>query len=144
MATYSLKQFGERLRKIRKALKLSQGEFGAALNLSGSFISDIEKGRSKAGLDLFFYISSVYKVNLYYLVLGTGEMFGTDGVVPSLGTKEVGQSIENGAELLWYIENSPYFRFSVLGFATKFLYDNEAFIKKDLGIPDKTKENEHD
>lgn len=141
---YDLKEFGLRVKTVRKTLKLSQQEFGEKLNISGSFISDIEAGKSKAGYDLFFNLSVVFNVNLYYLVLGEGEMFGSSGILPDLGSKLICEQIETGAELLWYVGNSPMFKHTIMGFASKFLYENEKSIKKDLKIFKSKKEKNHD
>jgi transcriptional regulator with XRE-family HTH domain len=132
MADFNLEQFGDRVRKVREALDISQKKLGEAVNLSASFISDIEKGKSRAGYDFFYYISTVYGVNLYYLVHGEGDMFGTAGVIPSLGSKKIGEGVETTSELLWYIENIPYIKHMVFGFATKSIFDNEALIKREM------------
>jgi hypothetical protein len=51
-----------------------------------------------------------------------------------LGNKGIGERIETVEELVWYIENSPLFMHTIIGFATKFLYDNETIIKKDIDL----------
>jgi transcriptional regulator with XRE-family HTH domain len=137
MKRYSLEEFGNRIKKIRKALKLSQNEFARGINMSGSFISDLESGSSRAGYDFFYALATVYDVNLYYLVLGEGEMFGREETRPSLGKKEFGNRIETANELLWYVEQSPLFKMTMLGFATKYLYDNNSIIKKDIDMKKK-------
>jgi transcriptional regulator with XRE-family HTH domain len=140
MKQYNLEEFGNRIKRIRKALKLSQKEFARGIDMSGSFISDLESGSSRAGYDFFYAMASVYDVNLYFLVFGDGEMFGRNETRPSLGKKEFGKRIETANELLWYMDQSPLFKMTLLGFATKYLYDNDRIIKKDIDM--KKKEGE--
>jgi transcriptional regulator with XRE-family HTH domain len=144
MDRFNLQEFGNRIKKIRKALRLSQEEFGSPIAVSASSISDIEKGRYRTGTDMIYRISKEYNVNLYYLVYGDGRMFGMDGTLPSLGKKNFGEQIESESELLWYIDHSPLFKHTMMGFATKFLYDNERIIKKDIDIKNSKKEINHE
>lgn len=129
MADYNLKEFGHRIKNVRKELKLNQKEFAAELRLSPSFISDIESGRSKACLDFFYILAKKFDVNLYYLILGEGEIIGSKGLRPSLGNKKFGTSIETKNELLWYIEHSPMLLHTLLGFTTKFIFENKNILK---------------
>lgn len=129
MEDYNLKEFGHRIKSVRKELKLNQKEFAAELGLSPSFISDIESGRSKACLDFFYILATKFDVNLYYLILGEGEIIGSKGLRPSLGNKKFGTSIETKNELLWYIEHSPMLLHTLLGFTTKFIFENKDILK---------------
>jgi hypothetical protein len=41
--------------------------------------------------------------------------------------------------MIWLMEHSPLFNFNVMGFATRFYYENEDVIKKTIkkpGLPD--------
>ncbi len=139
MEKSSLEEFGNRVKDVRKKLKLSQKEFGEAVQLSPSFISDIESGRSRAGYDFFYHVSRILNVNLYYLVFGIGSMFEsaslTQAILPD--SKPIGQQIENIGELTWYMEHSPLFKHTILGFSSKFLLDNLEIIEKDIAIKSK-------
>jgi transcriptional regulator with XRE-family HTH domain len=134
MTNYNLAEFGKRLKKIRKHLRLSQREFAKGLGMSKSFICDIELGSSRAGFNFFFNISKVYNVNLVYLIHGEGEMFSTIYAKKSLGNKEIGEPIDSIGDLQWYMERSPMMLHTILGFATKLLHDNESHIKKEIKI----------
>ena len=144
MAQYSLQDFGKRIKKVRTMLGLTQKQLGEGLNLSHSFISDVESGKSKACYDFFYNISNTYNVNLYYLVYGEGEVFGKAGTVSSLEDQEVGKPVEKAEELIWYIYHSPLLMHTLMGFATKFIYDNEAIVKKDIENYKSKEEKNHD
>ena len=68
-------EFGKRVKQIRKDLNFSQREFGKELGLSGSFLSEIEYGKTKPGYDFFWNIHRKFNVDLYYLLKGTGKPF---------------------------------------------------------------------
>ena len=66
---------GERIKELRKALKLSQTEFGANIGVGLGVVRNLESSitlPSSAQLDL---IARVFNVNLVWLETGEGEMF---------------------------------------------------------------------
>lgn len=65
----------ERLKKLRKYLKMSQGEFGKKIELSASAIGEIERGTNKLTDRNIEAISRVFNVNPDWLRDGVGEMF---------------------------------------------------------------------
>jgi transcriptional regulator with XRE-family HTH domain len=144
MARYSLENLGFRVKKIRKALHLSQTELADRIGMSRSFISQVEKGGLKCGYDFIYKLSDIFNVNLYYLVHGEGEMFGTENPRPSLDGKEVGEAIETKNQLVWYLERSPLLGHSLMSMATKFLYENEAHIKKEIKKFESKREDTND
>jgi transcriptional regulator with XRE-family HTH domain len=142
-ATYDLAAFGERLRLIRKSLFFSQSDLAEKLDVSRSFISEVESGSVRCGYDFIFKLSELFNVNLYYLVRGEGEMFGFNFPTPSLGGKQVGDPIESIPELLWYLERSALMRYNILFAATRLLLDEEERIAKEIEKFDsKTKKEE--
>lgn len=70
-----------RVRVVRKALNLSQREFGEKLGVSRDVISNIEYGRVQPKKLLLQHMCQQYKVNEHWLETGEGEMF--DGSVES-------------------------------------------------------------
>jgi transcriptional regulator with XRE-family HTH domain len=69
------KTFGERVRAIRKSLKIKQEDFAPGLKISTTHLTEIEKGKTKPCHDFFYNIVKNYNVNPYYLLFGEGEMF---------------------------------------------------------------------
>ncbi|MCU7192644.1 helix-turn-helix domain-containing protein [Turicibacter sanguinis] len=65
----------ERLKTLRKELKLSQVEFGKRINLSGPHIGSYETGRRKLTSRTIEDICREFNVNKYWLLNGEGEMF---------------------------------------------------------------------
>ena len=66
---------GERIRVIRKNLKLTQEEFGSALSLSAASISQIESGVVRLTERTARGICKEYGVNSDWLQTGEGEIF---------------------------------------------------------------------
>ncbi|MDQ1353831.1 MAG: hypothetical protein QG657_4138 [Acidobacteriota bacterium] len=129
---YSLEEFGQRIKAVRRRLNMTQKEFGEAVDLSVSFISDIESGRSKACLDFFFNLARKFNINLNYLILGEGEIIDTESKHHSMSHKKVGQSINSISELIWYTERSPMMLHTILGFASRFIHENREYLIKEI------------
>ena len=64
----------ERIRLVRKWLKLSQTAFGAPLGASRNSINDVENDRAKPSNMLITAICREYNVNEIWLRAGEGEM----------------------------------------------------------------------
>jgi transcriptional regulator with XRE-family HTH domain len=133
MTEDKLIELGKRVKLIRKELHISQKDFAAKINISGSFLSEIEAGKSKPGYEFFYHISRVCNVSIPYLLHGVGGMFTDIDYGPDITSREPeDEHIANMDELLWYTERSPLFKHNILGFAAKFLYDNEEAMKKEI------------
>jgi transcriptional regulator with XRE-family HTH domain len=138
---YSLEEFGQRIKAVRRRLNMTQKEFSEAVDLSVSFISDIESGRSKACLDFFYNLARKFNINLNYLILGQGEIIDTASKHPSMSHKKIGQSIDSINELLWYTERSPMMYHTILGFASRFIHENRKYLIKEIKENKETKSN---
>ncbi len=132
MIKENLKKIGNRIKEIRKNLRLTQKELASELKMSACYLSEIESGKGNPGHSFFYKISTRYNVNLNYLFHGESEMYtrikykkrpGEDGNLDELETIE---------DLFWYLDNSPLVKIQVIGFAAKFKYENEEIIKKNL------------
>ena len=128
-----LLELGNRVKMIRKELRISQKDFANKINVSGSYLSEIEAGKSKPGYDFLFNISKICNVSLAYVLHGVGEIFTGIDYGPTISSKEPGNDhIETIEELIWYLERSTLLKLNVMGFAAKFIYDNETAIKKEI------------
>lgn len=66
---------GLRIRQIRKDNKLSQETLARKVGYCHQQICCIEKGRTKPSNELLLKISSLFNVNIEWLMTGTGEMY---------------------------------------------------------------------
>ena len=125
---------GGRVKELRKSLKISQKDFAAFLNISSSYLSEIEHGNSNPGFDFFYKISTACNVSLDYLFHGIGEMMLKDKInIEEIDeVREYVRDIVTVEDLLWLIEHSPMSKNTIMGFAAKFNYENEETIKKSI------------
>lgn len=65
----------ERLKFLRKTLKLSQEEFGNKLGVSNTAISKLEKGENNITEQMAISICREFNVEYAWLKMGIGEMF---------------------------------------------------------------------
>ena len=65
----------ERLRLIRKELRLTQNEFSEKLGIQQGSLSDIERGKYKVSGDIKLKLKELFNVNIGWLESGIGEMF---------------------------------------------------------------------
>lgn len=65
----------ERIKELRKLLKMSQEDFGKLLGITKSGVSDIESGRRNVTEQHIFMLKSQKNVNEEWLREGVGEMF---------------------------------------------------------------------
>ncbi|GAB6170043.1 hypothetical protein JCM1393_25030 [Clostridium carnis] len=66
-----------RIKELRKALKLSQEEFGKKLGVTGPGISKIESGHRNCTEQMIKLICREFRVDYIWLTTGEGEMFNS-------------------------------------------------------------------
>ena len=64
-----------RLKQLRKALNLKQGDFAAALSISQGHLSDVENGRKEVSDRIISICSLKFNANEEWLKTGNGDMF---------------------------------------------------------------------
>jgi transcriptional regulator with XRE-family HTH domain len=138
-------EFGQRVKSIRKHLKLKQAEMADKLELSLASISDIETGKSYPCYDFFYNMVEHFNVNLYYLLFGRGEMF----VLPGAGSP--GKEGKNENEMSFIVSNKDtrefldyFFRsrvvqYKVLGYFYNFLNTDRKSIQLEIESSEKEK-----
>ncbi len=68
---------GQRLKKIRQALNLTQEQMGESLGISKQFYSNIETNRTLLNNEKLVLLLKDYDVNLNYLLAGLLPMFNS-------------------------------------------------------------------
>ena len=105
------KEIGFRIRKIRKVLRLKQKEFAAVLNMSDTYLSDIENGKQKPGFEVPGILAKEYNVNLNYVFFGTGKMFSDPIFRISERIEEFAVNLEDVRKFIYSFERSPSFQY---------------------------------
>jgi len=125
---------GDRVREVRHELAMTQAEFAEKLDLSAAALSEIENDKYKPGHDFFYNMVKEFKVNLYYLYFGKGDMF--------IGIKEGGKevvadfAVKNSEveKFLWYFERSPIVQYFILGQFRRFFRKEQEEIEQDIKL----------
>jgi transcriptional regulator with XRE-family HTH domain len=66
---------GERVKKVRESLELTQTQFGEGLGFKWDKVKNIEIGRQKLTAEIALKIQEVYSVDYNWLMTGEGDMF---------------------------------------------------------------------
>lgn len=66
---------GERLKRIRHSLGMSQDELATKMGYEKSSIGNAESGRTKLSSNLIVSLVKTFNVNVEYLLEGHGDMF---------------------------------------------------------------------
>ena len=133
MQTEELIEFGKRIKEIRKQLPLSQIDFAAAIGISNTFLSEVEKGKFKPGYDFFINTIKKFNINTRYLATGEGDIFFKDRNETKTGTKiNYGEHSEIIEEMLMYFEQAPVVKFAVLEFYKKYMYEKDHMVKEEV------------
>ena len=66
---------GERIKKVRLALGLSQEEFGRIFGITKQYVYGLEKDKLYLNNEKLVKLLLDYKVNINYLLAGIGDMF---------------------------------------------------------------------
>lgn len=123
---------GLRMQTIRKRLGFKQQNFAAELGISPASLSEIEAGRAKPMFDTIFNLTKKFKVNVYYLLHGQGEMFFGGDVEASIGTGKFGDYSEWLRKFLFYFRQSEMVRYAMMSEFKKYLLENERLIEKEI------------
>lgn len=145
-------ELGQRVKRVRRVLLLSQKDMAAALDISPGYLSEIESGKANPGPEFFLKFSGDYDVSVEYLFHGRGDMFyPRNRKIETAEDFHFDRDIESIEELVWLMEHSPFFKNMVLAYASITLLDNEDLIKKSVlksqkapaeipaGLPDNNK-----
>ncbi|MBW6513695.1 MAG: XRE family transcriptional regulator [Candidatus Syntrophosphaera sp.] len=74
---------GDRIKSLRKQLKLSQKELADSLKINASAISQMESNKIKPSLQTLALLAKAHGVNLHWMITGKGPMFGGSGATVS-------------------------------------------------------------
>ena len=77
------KDYGFRLKEVRKFYKLNQIDFGSTLGITNSMIGILERGDANITISHMRVLHDTYKINLNWLISGQGNMI-LDDKQPSL------------------------------------------------------------
>ena len=135
----NLEAFGKRVKELRQSQNLSQKDVARALGISAAYLSEIEKGKRKPGLDFFVGLSRELGAGLDYIITGTGPVQAAGVETREKDPLQLEDVIDT-SDINLLMEHSSLFRNTLLGFAARFFMDNERIIKQNMENLKKGKE----
>ncbi len=79
---------GDRIRKLRRSLGLTQEEFAENIGVKGGVVSAWEKGNAPVPYGRVLMLGEAYNVNERWITSGIGEMFATTDKQPGKTPRE--------------------------------------------------------
>ncbi len=67
-------EIGDRVRAVRKSLKLEQTELAKKMGVSQAIISQYESGKTEIPLSFLEYFKKKHRISSDWLIFGTGEI----------------------------------------------------------------------
>ena len=131
---------GQRLKSIRTALNLSQREFANSLEVSTASICNIESGKGLPRHEVIYNLAAKFKVNIYFLLHGTGEMFIKDVLKQRIESGEFKPYTGFLKEFLNYTRSSSVVRYEMMNYFWKYFIENEGLIEKEISYFKKKEE----
>lgn len=130
MENDNLKEFAKRLVEVRKRLGFMQKDFAPQLNVSLSFLYQVEAAKTKPGFHFFKNLIEKFNINPQYLFTGKGDMFYNQD--PGKNEKQYyGEFDSYVKKLLRYMEHYPLVKLAVLEFFAKYIYEHKGAIEYD-------------
>jgi transcriptional regulator with XRE-family HTH domain len=138
-----LDEVGERVKSIRKSMDLTLRSLGDNIGMAASYISEIEKGKTKPGFEFIYKLSRLYKVNPLYLLYGEEPVYleeegAGQAEKPSYNFSE-GEIARKVEELLWYMERSEMVRFAIFEAFARYKRTNAKMIEEEVKESDEKK-----
>ena len=131
MKKQSLSGVGQRVKETRKILHLQQQQMAEAIGISSGHLSEIESGKANPNADFLIKLSNLYNVSVEYIIHGRGEMFYDDGKTKEKSF-DFNENLDTIDKLIWLMENSPFFKNTVMGYASKLILNEEDIVKASL------------
>lgn len=117
-----------RIKELRKALNLSQDEFGTRLHISGASVSRLESGINHPSKQTVSLICSSFHISEAWLRTGKGSMF-----------TEISRDDEIASFVNSILHDSSDFRYRLIGVLSRLSPDEWALLEQkinELAAPD--------
>lgn len=134
-------EVGERIKDVREKLGIKQKDFARVLSISAPTLSEMEAGRNKPSFDVLEKLAKQYKINLYYLMFGRGEIFENPLMEFLTDLEEKDMAVRAGEvkRFLEYFGKSMQVQFNILDHFEKMMRTSESEIEKEIEFREKEK-----
>jgi len=108
---------GKRFKDFRKLIGKTQKEIAAEADMSQANIAKIEKGEIFPNLEILIYLYGKHNLNIHWIISGNGEAI--------LSQRDYGEYTQDMNELLFYLDNNPSVRYSILKYFLIYKYKHQ-------------------
>ncbi len=139
-------EVGKRIQQIRKALNLTQEEFGNSLGTSKASLSEVENGKYKAGIEILEKMVTKYNVNLHFVITGEGELFNPPTASAYARAVKFAVNLEDVRDFLYHFERSSILQYFILSqYKTRMMAGGD-IIEKEIKAkePEQSEEKEEE
>ena len=126
------KIIGARCKALREKIGLSQTDLAKELDVSNATICGIEKGQVYPPFKVIFGLGLIYKVNMFYIFNGNGDMFMEENSIPAWMGSIPADQLDFLRNFLNLFEKSELVRFSFQAYFKKYQLENKALIEMEL------------
>lgn len=119
----------KRIRAVREILYMRQRDFAISLGISDGTYYNIENGKRNPPIGILYLLSTIYDVDVEYLLHGTGEMFKKRGGRRDIDS-EPPEDIVTHKDVMWYLEYSPVFRAAITATAADYFYEHRERVQE--------------
>ncbi len=132
MRSNSLIAMGQRIKAIRKEMRIKQEDMAKILGISSGYMSEIERGKTNPTADLLYKLIEHYQVNVMFLFHGEGEIKIKDETDSDKPAFSLDSAVDSEENVIWLMDVSTFFRNTIMGYASKILFENKGLIKYDI------------
>ncbi len=132
MASQVLITVGERIKDIRRELRMQQKELAQTLGVSNSHLSEVESGKTSASTDFYTKLSTLHNVSVEYIFHGRGPMFYAGELKMSDEITKCPNNVDTLDKLILLAKNSPFFKSAILFQATKLALTDKELIQRSM------------
>ena len=122
------KETSIRFKKMREALKSSQGELSAHLGVGRAGYAKYERGDTFPPLESLMVLTKTFDVSLDWLIAGKGPMLYKEKMKPEKIT-ELEDVMKDVKDLLVHMERIPLLRYKVLSFFQEFKLEYKELVE---------------
>jgi len=121
-------EIGQRIRAVRKELHIQQKDMAAAMNVAGSYLSEIENGKGNPGPEFFVRLAGQFNINMNYLFMGAPDMFVNDEGKIKQQEVDLEDEVDSIEKVAWLMEHSIYLRSIVLTCVNRTIFNDRDII----------------
>ena len=127
------REIGQRMRKIRKTLGLTQDQMVSPFTIGRANYSRIEKGEIFPQATILHTLRTKFNISLDWLISNEGEMYLNENK-ELIDTANFGEYADEVRDMLFHMENVPMIKHALLGYFIEYKVKNKKIIDEILQV----------